>query len=60
MTPKNSENLPIGHGIIFTIGKGNELCVKAVDLLKDILLGNSIKDIFDRFNYYFNKITNEP
>ena len=50
----------MGHGIIFTIGKGNELCCKAVDLLSEILLGKSVKDVFDNFSHYFNKLTNEP
>jgi len=35
-----------GHGLTFTIGRGNEICVAAVEALKPVLLGRSASDCF--------------
>ncbi len=34
-----------GHGLTFTIGRGNELCVQAIDLLAPHVVGRTIEDI---------------
>ncbi len=34
-----------GHGLTFTIGRGNELCVQAVDLLAGHVVGRTVEDI---------------
>jgi L-fuconate dehydratase len=34
-----------GHGLTFTIGRGNELCVAAVDALAPLVLGLRLEDI---------------
>jgi L-fuconate dehydratase len=34
-----------GHGLTFTIGRGNELCVQAVDLLAGHVVGRTLEDI---------------
>jgi L-fuconate dehydratase len=34
-----------GHGLTFTIGRGNELCVEAIDLLSPHVVGRTLEDI---------------
>src|SRR5260221_11028377 len=34
-----------GHGLTFTIGRGNELCVEAIDLLAGHVVGRTVEDI---------------
>jgi L-fuconate dehydratase len=34
-----------GHGLTFTIGRGNELCVAAAELLRPLLVGMSLDEI---------------
>ena len=34
-----------GHGLTFTLGRGNELCVAAVDALAPLVAGRSMADI---------------
>lgn len=34
-----------GHGLTFTIGRGNELCVEAIELLSGHVVGRSLEDI---------------
>jgi len=34
-----------GHGLTFTIGRGNELCVQAVELLAGHVVGRTLEDI---------------
>ncbi|HEX2647112.1 MAG TPA: enolase C-terminal domain-like protein, partial [Candidatus Dormibacteraeota bacterium] len=34
-----------GHGLTFTIGRGNELCVQAVDLLAGHVVGRTVEEI---------------
>src|SRR3954470_9551762 len=34
-----------GHGLTFTIGRGNELCVAAAELLRPLIVGQSLDEI---------------
>ncbi|HXI96235.1 MAG TPA: hypothetical protein VNG04_08915, partial [Candidatus Acidoferrum sp.] len=34
-----------GHGLTFTIGRGTELCVEAIDLLAGHVTGRTVEDI---------------
>src|SRR6516164_9081973 len=34
-----------GHGLTFTIGRGNELCVQAIELLSRHVVGRSLEEI---------------
>ena len=38
-------DLLTGHGLTFTIGRGNELCVEAIELLADHVVGRTLEDI---------------
>ena len=34
-----------GHGLTFTIGRGNELCVAAIEALKPLVVGRTLESI---------------
>src|SRR5260370_7021090 len=34
-----------GHGLTFTVGRGNELCVAAVELLAPHIVGRTLEDL---------------
>ena len=36
---------PVGHGMTFTIGRGNEICVTAIQSLAPLVVGRTLEDI---------------
>ena len=40
---KTSDPALEGHGLTFTIGRGNELCVAAVEALKPLVMGKTLE-----------------
>src|SRR5262249_46707913 len=36
-----------GHGMTFTIGRGNELCVAAIDALAPLIVGRTLEELTD-------------
>jgi L-fuconate dehydratase len=46
-----------GHGLTFTLGKGNELCVGAVQALAPFVLGRSMTDITANMAGFWREIT---
>ena len=44
----SSDEIPIGTGLSFTLGRGNELVLHAVDSLRFLVLGKEIKSIQGR------------
>ena len=52
----NQENLE-GHGLTFTIGRGNELCVAAIDSLSYMIKGKSLESITRDFAGWWRQIT---
>src|SRR5438445_11832318 len=36
-----------GHGFTFTIGRGNEVCVAAIEALRPLVVGRSLEGIVD-------------
>jgi L-fuconate dehydratase len=47
-----------GHGLTFTIGRGNELCVAAVEALKPIVLGRTLNSVTD-LGAFWKEITSD-
>lgn len=46
-----------GHGLTFTIGRGNELCVEAVKSLSSLfVVGRTLEDITANFGAYWHEI----
>ncbi|MGR3341920.1 MAG: fuconate dehydratase, partial [Paracoccaceae bacterium] len=48
-----------GHGLAFTIGRGNELCVAAVNALSHLIIGMNIEDIFTDSGAVWKRITGD-
>ena len=48
-----------GHGLTFTIGRGNELCVAAVDALKPLVIGRTLDSITADFAGFWKEITGD-
>ncbi|MBK6843252.1 MAG: L-fuconate dehydratase [Gemmatimonadetes bacterium] len=48
-----------GHGLTFTIGRGNELCVAAVEALAPLVRGMSLHDITADMGAFWRRITGD-
>src|SRR5260221_633827 len=48
-----------GHGLTFTIGRGNELCVAAIDALKHIVTGRTLESIARNMGEFWNEVTGD-
>jgi len=48
-----------GHGLTFTEGRGNELCVAAIKSLSYLLIGKSLKDIASDMAGFWRMITGD-
>jgi L-fuconate dehydratase len=48
-----------GYGLTFTIGRGNELCVAAVESIMPLIIGKSMESIIDNMGEFWHLITND-
>jgi L-fuconate dehydratase len=48
-----------GHGITFTTGRGNELCVAAVDALRSLVVGRTLASIVDDFASFWSDLVGD-
>src|SRR5215471_6617162 len=48
-----------GHGMTFTIGRGNEICVAAINALKPLVMGLSLESIIGDMAGFWRRITGE-
>jgi L-fuconate dehydratase len=48
-----------GHGLTFTIGRGNELCVAAVEALKPFVLGRRLDDIVSNMGVFWRELAGD-
>lgn len=48
-----------GHGLTFTIGRGNELCVAAVEALKPLVVGLTLESIKENPGAFWRRITGD-
>jgi L-fuconate dehydratase len=48
-----------GHGLTFTIGRGNELCVAAIESLKPLILGKSLESLTRNMGAFWEMITGD-
>jgi len=47
-----------GHGMTFTIGKGNDLCCAAIEALGEVVVGRRLADITDSMGAFWRSVTN--
>jgi L-fuconate dehydratase len=48
-----------GHGLTFTIGRGNELCVAAIEALKHLVLGKTLESFTANMGAFWHMITGD-
>src|SRR5207253_2730148 len=48
-----------GHGFTFTIGRGNEVCVAAIEALRPLLVGRSLDGIVDDMGGFWRAVTGD-
>ncbi len=48
-----------GHGLTFTIGRGNELCVKAIQSLSHLIIGKSLHSFTENMGEFWSMITGD-
>ena len=53
--PKNID----GHGLTFTIGRGNELCVAAIKSISHLILGKSLNSFTNNMGGFWKMITGD-
>ncbi|MDE0735572.1 MAG: L-fuconate dehydratase [Pirellulaceae bacterium] len=49
----------VGHGLTFTIGRGNELCARAVEALVPFVIGKNIESIAANMAGFWREITGD-
>ncbi|MEM6383620.1 MAG: enolase C-terminal domain-like protein [Pseudomonadota bacterium] len=50
---------PEGHGLTFTIGRGNEICVAAVKAIEPLLVGASLEELFTDLGGMWRRVTGD-
>lgn len=53
----HTDSTQTGHGLVFTLGRGTDLCVSAVDALKERVEGQSLSDITQNFATFWRELT---
>lgn len=48
-----------GHGMTFTIGRGNELCVAAIEALAPLVVGLDLDDVFADLGAFWKRVTGD-
>ena len=48
-----------GHGLTFTIGRGNEICVQAIRSMAHLFLGKNLDQLFDDMAGFWQKLTGD-
>jgi L-fuconate dehydratase len=50
---------PVGHGMTFTIGRGNEICVTAIQSLAPLVVGRTLEDITADMEGFWRSLAGE-
>jgi L-fuconate dehydratase len=56
---KTSDPTLEGHGLTFTIGRGNELCVAAINALKPLVMGKTLESFASDMGAFWRMITGD-
>ncbi len=55
----HTDDGPEGHGLTFTIGRGNEVCVAAIEALAPHVVGRSLAEITDHMAGFWRDVTSD-
>ena len=58
LTTDHAEQLE-GHGLTFTIGRGNELCVAAIEALAPLVIGKTLESFTANMGQFWHMITGD-
>jgi L-fuconate dehydratase len=56
---RTDDEAAIGHGFTFTIGRGNEICVAAIEALRPLLVGRSLDDVFADMGAFWRSLVGD-
>ena len=48
-----------GHGMTFTIGRGNDLCVQAIEAMRHLIVGHSLEEFTSDFGRFWRHVTSD-
>jgi len=48
-----------GHGFTFTIGRGNEICVKAIEAFRSFVVGRSLEEIIPNMGRFWRELAGD-
>lgn len=48
-----------GYGLIFTIGRGNDVCCQAIESMKHLVIGEDFNDIKENINSFYDKLRSD-
>jgi L-fuconate dehydratase len=48
-----------GHGFTFTIGRGNEICVAAIEALRPLVIGRTLEEIFGDMGAFWRSLVGD-
>ena len=48
-----------GYGLTFTLGRGNNIVVTAIETMKHLIVGQNLDDILNDFAGFWRKLTSE-
>src|SRR5436305_5984829 len=48
-----------GHGLTFTIGRGNDICVAAIEALKPLIVGRTLESFTANMGQFWRHITGD-
>ena len=48
-----------GHGLTFTIGRGNEVCASAIEAFRPLVVGRDLRDITNDFGGFWHNLASE-
>ena len=56
---RTDDEAATGHGFTFTIGRGNEICVAAIEALRPLVVGRSLEDMFADMGAFWRSLVGD-
>ena len=56
---RTDDEAATGHGFTFTIGRGNEICVAAIEALRPLVVGRSLEDVFADMGAFWRSLVGD-
>ena len=54
-----TERGDVGYGLIFTIGRGNDICCKAIEALEHLVVGKDINSITQNISEFYDQLRSD-